>query len=231
MSIKEKVEKIKSIFREDYSELNEQQRFSRISMHKAPTEVYNYVKSHFDNLHIEIINKYEGNIMDLMNRGVLEGWCWQTTETASLFLDDESYIERGNLRFDKHRLYYHSWINFTYKEKEYVFDPCLQILCQKEYYSRIFEVEVIGRVTAREVKEYFIDYIANPPERKTDKKIISILRDIIGEEALERTKGEIVIRGKEDPNAPMYRNGVGYKTTLENGKIKKLIAHYYINDC
>lgn len=47
----------------------------------------------------------------------------------------------------------------------------------------------------------------------------------------ERTKAEIVIHDVEDPNAPMYRNGVGYKTELENGKIKKLTAHYYYTDC
>ena len=40
-------------------------------------------------------------------------------------------------------------------------------------------------------------------------------------EPSERTKGEIVIHDEENPNAPMYRNGVGYKTTLASGKIKK----------
>ena len=76
------------------------ERFAKIRMHQAPSEVYNYLKSLFVALHIEIVGKYEGNLMDLMNQGLLEGWCWQTTETASLFMDDSSYIERGNLKFD-----------------------------------------------------------------------------------------------------------------------------------
>ena len=50
-------------------------------------------------------------------------------------------------------------------------------------------------------------------------------------EPSERTKGEVVIEDEENPNAPMYRNGVGYKTELENGKIKRLVAHYYYTDC
>lgn len=231
MNIKEIIANIRNTFKEeDYSQLTEMERFAKVRMHKAPEEVFEYLKSLFDNLHIEIVGRYEGNLIDLMNRGVLEGWCWQTTETASLFMDDSSYIERGNLKFNLYNLYYHSWINFKYKGIEYVFDPCLQILCRKSYYDKIFEVQVKGKVTAKQVKEYFINYISNPPKKETNEEVSEIMKMIFGEPS-ERTKGEIVINDEENPNAPMYRNGVGYKTTLENGKIKRLVAHYYYTDC
>lgn len=231
MNIKEIITNIRNAFKEeDYSQLTEIERFAKVRMHKAPEEVFEYLKSLFDNLHIEIVGRYEGNLIDLMNRGVLEGWCWQTTETASLFMDDSSYIERGNLKFDLYNLYYHSWINFKYKGIEYVFDPCLQILCRKSYYDKIFEVQVKGKVTAKQVKEYFINYISNPPKKETNEEVSKIMKMIFGEPS-ERTKGEIVINDEENPNAPMYRNGVGYKTTLEDGKIKRLVAHYYYTDC
>lgn len=231
MNIKEIITNIRNAFKEeDYSQLTEIERFAKVRMHKAPEEVFEYLKSLFDNLHIEIVGRYEGNLIDLMNRGVLEGWCWQTTETASLFMDDSSYIERGNLKFDLYNLYYHSWINFKYKGIEYVFDPCLQILCRKSYYDKIFEVQVKGKVTAKQVKEYFINYISNPPKKETNEEVSKIMKMIFGESS-ERTKGEIVINDEENPNAPMYRNGVGYKTTLEDGKIKRLVAHYYYTDC
>lgn len=231
MNIKEIIANIRNTFKEeDYSQLTEMERFAKVRMHKAPEEVFEYLKSLFDNLHIEIVGRYEGNLIDLMNRGVLEGWCWQTTETASLFMDDSSYIERGNLKFNLYNLYYHSWINFKYKGIEYVFDPCLQILCRKSYYDKIFEVQVKGKVTAKQVKEYFINYISNPPKKETNKEVSEIMKMIFGEPS-ERTKGEIVINDEENPNAPMYRNGVGYKTTLEDGKIKRLVAHYYYTDC
>lgn len=231
MNIKEIITNIRNAFKEeDYSQLTEIERFAKVRMHKAPEEVFEYLKSLFDNLHIEIVGRYEGNLIDLMNRGVLEGWCWQTTETASLFMDDSSYIERGNLKFDLYNLYYHSWINFKYKGIEYVFDPCLQILCRKTYYDKIFEVQVKGKVTAKQVKEYFINYISNPPKKETNEEVSRIMKMIFGESS-ERTKGEIVINDEENPNAPMYRNGVGYKTTLEDGKIKRLVAHYYYTDC
>lgn len=84
---------LRNLFKQkDYSNLTEIERFTEISMHKVSQEVYDYLRTFFDNLHIEIVGKYEGNLMDMMERGVLEGWCWQTTETACLFLPDESYI-------------------------------------------------------------------------------------------------------------------------------------------
>ena len=231
MNIKDTINMLKNIFKtKDYSNLTEIERFTEIRMHKVPQEVYDYLKEFFDDLHIEIVGKYEGNLFDLMEKGVLEGWCWQTTETASLFLPDNTSIERGNLKFASGKLYYHSWITFIYKGKEYVFDPCLQILCEKKYYHKIFEITMKGKVSSREVKEYFIKYINNPPKKEINEEFEKVFRTIFGEPS-ERTKGEIVIHDKEDPNAPMYRNGVGYKTELEKDKIKKLIAHYYYNDC
>lgn len=232
MNIKETINMLRNIFKENkYSNLSETERFQLIRMHKVPQEVYDYIKKFFDQLHIEIVGMYEGNLFDLMEQGRLEGWCWQTTETASLFLPDDTYIERGDLTFQTGKPYYHSWINFIYNGKEYVFDPCLQILCEKKYYNKIFEISVKGKVSAKKVKEYFINYITNPPKKDENSEASRIFRMIVGEELLERKKGEVVIEDIENPNAPMYRNGVGYKTELENGQIKKLIAHYYYNDC
>ena len=231
MNLKETITMLRNLFKiKDYSNLTEIERFAEIRMHKVPQEVHDYLKNLFDNLHIEIVGKYEGNLIDLMESGVLEGWCWQTTETASLFLPDDSYIERGNLQLALNKPYYHSWINFTYKGIKYIFDPCLQILCERKYYHKIFEVTLKGQVTAKEVKEYFINYICNPPQKATNEEVSRVLK-LIFDETSERTKGEIVVHDEENPNAPMYRNGVGYKTELENGKIKKLVAHYYYTDC
>ena len=112
-----------------------------------------------------------------------------------------------------------------------MFDPCLQILCKKEIYDKVFEVQIKGIVSARKVKDYFLNYISNhptPPKIFSSSESENFMKNFFGKEALERTKDEVVVHDKEDPNAPMYRNGVGYKTTLENGKIKKLVAHYYL---
>lgn len=42
-------------------------------------------------------------------------------------------------------------------------------------------------------------------------------------------KTETHISGNDDVTSPMYRNNTGYKATIENGKVKSLVAHYYMN--
>ncbi|MDD3392101.1 MAG: hypothetical protein PHE54_00920 [Bacilli bacterium] len=167
--------------------------------------------------------------MNLMKKGVLEGWCWQITETAILFLDDESYIERGNLIFSKYNLYYHSWIIFNYQSQDYVFDPCLQILCKKEIYQECFEPELKGTVTAKQVRKYFIDYVFNSFKKENYSKIENIMKTFFGENGSGEQTKKIVVPGEDNPNAPIYRNSVGYEATINDGNVKRLIAHYYIN--
>lgn len=222
------------IVEENHRETVKEKRFAKIRSYKANEKTFEYLKSHFNNLKIEVLGDYEGNIMELMQKGLLKGWCWETTETAILFLNDNSYIQRGNLKFDEKETCYHSWIVFSFDGEEYVFDPCLNLLCKKTIFDKVFEVEVKGQVSAKQVKDYFVDYITNPPKReltKEEKEIAEIsdrvFTDIFGKNVLDDKKNEIIGPYQTDVNAPMYRNSVGYKTTLENGKIKQLVAHYY----
>ena len=48
-------------------------------------------------------------------------------------------------------------------------------------------------------------------------------------DSLERQKDEVRISGNDDVTSPMYRNSTGYKAVIEDGKIKKLVAHFYEN--
>ena len=68
--------------------------------------VYFYLKDMFENLNIEIVGRYQGKLFELMKSGKLEGWCWQTTETAALFMPDDVAIYRGDLYFNKYKTYY-----------------------------------------------------------------------------------------------------------------------------
>lgn len=188
--------------------LNLEERIKYSSSKKADSEVFKYLSSRFNNLTIEYVKTYrtyiKGNILDLMEQGLLDGYCFQTTETACLFLNDDDYIERGYLKFSMDKFYYHSWICFKYNDKEYIFDPCLGLLCEKDLYTKIFETDVKGKVRANEIRDDLIMKIASSNERD-----------------------EVHIVGNEDVNSPMYRNDTGYKFEYENGKVKKLTAHYY----
>ena len=218
--------------------LTQEEKFKILHSEIIDSKVIEYLMNKLSNLNIEVLGKYKGSLFELMKNEKLEGWCWQTTESAIVFLNDADYIERGNLKFDEiTKEYYHSWICFSFDNEEYVLDPCLNLLCKKSDYSKIFEVDVKGKVSAIEVKKELIKQVTTHKKEelsKEQKNIELFMKKIIGDSYdsyIERTKGEVVVHGPEDVNTPLYRNGAGYKTEIENEKIKKLTVHYYYCDC
>lgn len=215
------------------TKLNQEERFKILEENRADIEVYKYLKKKLENLTIEVCGDYEGKVLDLMGRKGLEGWCWQTTESSIVFFEDSDYIERGTLIFDKYSDYWHSWINFKYKDREYTFDPCLDFLCDKKLYQETFETEVKGIVSADVVRDELINRILNPkPQRTNYSSNNQMVNDFMKKyfsDSLERYKDEIHISGNDDVTSPMYRNNTGYKAEICDGKIKKLVAHYYLN--
>ena len=215
------------------TKLNQEERFKILEENRADIEVYKYLKKKLENLTIEVCGDYEGKVLDLMGRKGLEGWCWQTTESSIVFFEDSDYIKRGTLIFDKYSDYWHSWINFKYKDREYTFDPCLDFLCDKKLYQETFETEVKGIVSADVVRDELINRILNPkPQRTNYSSNNQMVNDFMKKyfsDSLERYKDEIHISGNDDVTSPMYRNNTGYKAEICDGKIKKLVAHYYLN--
>lgn len=219
-------------------ELTEEEKFKILHSKKIDIKVIEYLMSKLNNLYIEVLGEYEGSLFELMPGGKLEGWCWQTTESAIIFLNDDDYIERGNLRFDERTPeYYHSWICFKFDGTEYVLDPCLNFLCKKSDYSKVFEIDVKGKVSARAVREELIRQVTAPKEEdnsETHKAFQAFMKSFMGasyESYVESKREEVIVHGPEDVNTPLYRNGAGYKTKIENGKVKKLTVHYYYTDC
>lgn len=182
--------------------LNEEQRFKIINKKKIPLSVMNYLNEILRDIYITLENN-SGYLLDLMKHEKLSGWCFQTTESAIVFFNDDDHIERGYLNFEKGKeKYYHSWICFKFDNIEYVFDPCLNIICKKIDYMKVFEIEVLSCVNAKMVKEEFI-------------------------KQMKSSNSEVIIQGVEDVNKPLYRNNSGYKVKTHNKKIKKLNAYYY----
>lgn len=218
--------------------LTEEEKFKILRSKRIDQKVVGYLINILGQLHIEVLGEYDGSLFELMPFGKLEGWCWQTTESAIVFFDDNDYIERGNLNLDERTPeYYHSWICFKYNGVEYVLDPCLSFLCKKRDYYKIFEIDVKGSVTAKAVREELIRQVTSPKEIENieiHEKFEMFWKSFLGAEYKshsERKKDEVVVHGPEDVNTPLYRNGAGYKVEIDNGKIKKMTVHYYYTDC
>lgn len=206
-----------------------EEKFAILRAEKIKSSVKNYLAMQLKKLQIEVLGDYEGNIIDLMNEEKLMGWCWQTTESAIVFLNDLDYIERGYLDFNYEK-YYHSWICFVFDNVEYVFDPCLNILCRKKIYYKVFKPQIKGVVKARDVRNELIKQITAPKRlEKKDSVIRKRLENII---KAKGRKEEVVAHGPEDANTPLYRNGAGYRgIQINNNYIEKMIVHFYYIDC
>ena len=212
--------------------LSQEQKFKILKIFTVSPEVIAYLIHKLERLKIEILDKYEGNVMELMKKELLEGWCWQTTETSVIFLNDDDYVERGNLHFENDKLYYHSWINFKYKNIDYVFDPCLNILCKRNLYLKIFTPEIKTKIFSKTIRTYLIDSIKNSkPKEQTEnsKRAEEFMKKFFGS-AYEKQKEYKTVETFNDVNAPMYRHNTGYKLVMEDNKILTLTAHYYRND-
>lgn len=211
--------------------LKEEEKFDIIRSKPIDKEVWDYLSNQFQNLTIEITSRYKGNIIELMKINALEGWCYETTESSIVFLNKDDYIARGSLRIEEDKRYSHAWIHFISKNKEYAFDPCLNILCEKDLYSKVFEVDVKSKVYKEEVLEELIRriYLAKQKreqESEMEKEVRNMFISILG----TRCEGETYIKGSNDDIfSPMYRSCVGYKPQIEGTKVKKLTAHFYDN--
>lgn len=97
--------------------LTEEEKFKILRSKRINPKIVEYLTHRLSELYIEVLGDYEGLLFELMSTGKLEGWCWETTESAIVFFNDNDYIDRGNLKFDERTPnYYHSWICFALME-------------------------------------------------------------------------------------------------------------------
>lgn len=213
--------------------LTEEERLLIIRSQKISPEIQEYIKNTIQNLKIKVCSYYEESIIELIHLGKLAGWAWETTVSVIVFFNDEDSIERGYLKFSEDKNYYHAWICFKYQNTMHVFDPCLGLLCEKELFDKVLEPKVVGRTTAKEVREELI-YKINYPKKKEMSEEEKWMNDFIFElcpNAVKKQDRETIINGSEDTNSIMYRNHTGYIADIEEGQIRKLTAHFYNSSC
>lgn len=191
--------------------LTEKEKTKLSCKEKVPKEVYKYIRGLMEKIYIDPNRSKYCKASKLLRKMELNGWCFQTTDTCILLFPDDAYIVRGNLLWENDQFdlsissnnvvrLFHSWIVFKYNGVEYVFDPSSKIINSKQTYDSIFECEELGRTTARDAKDFFINNF---------------------------TLGALV--GDNNINSPMYRNNTQYDAHIEDGEIVELKAKYFHN--
>lgn len=88
----------------------------------------------------------------------------------------------------------------------------------------------MDKVKAKTVRELLIKKLLTPKEEKETSIVYAFFNQFEElKEALKKQQEFTIMKSNENVNAPFYRNNSGYKAEIENGKIKSLVAHYYIN--
>lgn len=223
-----------SILLQDVSNLAERERFELLNQVKINKSVLKFLKDRLKNLTIEIGSEDGSNILELSENWKLEGWSWQTTESAIVFFEGEDdCIERGNLKFGVYKNYWHSWITFKFEGTFYVFDPCLKILTPRNIFYHVFEITKIAAIIP--AKEVYRDLILRITNKGNDidmdvkSPTQSFLLKMLERYSSEKAKNETPVYGNDSVFSTMYRNSTGYTATIEKGKITELIAHFYYN--
>ena len=155
----------------------------------------------------------------LYNQGKFLGWCWETTQTIAPLIEN-AYIARGYLYFKRRNFdepslieydsYEHAWLYFIYNGCQYVFDPCLKIICTRSLFDDLFEVILTKEFDTYDVKQEFIDTL----------KYCGTCLD--REKAIYKAN----IRGTESKWSNIYMGNIDYIATLGDNRILSLEAYY-----
>ena len=197
--------------------------------------VMNYLEDKLSKLSIKLNNEDEYPVFELMKKNKLLTTCFQTSETIAALLNDDDYVERGNMirggMLDSFT-YNHSWVCFKYNGVEYVLDACLNILCTKNDYYYAFKPLCYARVKAESIKEELIRQLVEVKDDTRSYNEDGLSYDVglwdDGSTCLViKKKGEVDIVGSEDRNSPLYGNHSSYIADIKNRDIKKLVFHHY----
>lgn len=206
---KNTITRIKSIgdFSKGEKELKDKIRFLRSI--KTSVLAKAYANHLIGNLYIEIDAEKKGYARSMINYGDLAGWCWQSTASMIPFFKDNDQIIRGTLIHYNGGSLDHSWISFTIRGKEYVFDPCINILVEKEKYDEVFRTNEIARVSALDVRNAMLEILTTGEKSTYD--------------------GSRIIRGSEDITDPFYKADMHVKGETINKRVLTLNTHFDIN--
>ena len=134
-------------------------------------EILDYLRERTFNIRIDNYGESCNRIFEIMrckpkrdgDVTPLSGWCGEVAILLGYALDNDAYIERGNICLSDTSYgdsnYFHCWTCFNYKGKKYVIDPCNNIIATKEDYYRLFKPNVLGRVLGEDIKKSLLEAV------------------------------------------------------------------------
>lgn len=186
------------------NEMSIDDKIKAMKVFKANLLARAYVHSLIGNLYIKL-NNHSGYGNEVVKDGLLTNYSYEATSSIIPFFKENDLIIRGLLVDDWSRYFSHSWIKFTLHNKEYIFDPSLNIIAKNEDYKAIFLPEKFGSVSSYRVKNDLLDTLASGKENQD---------------------GFIEVKKSNDINSSFYKADMQIKGEVINRKILTLTTKY-----
>ena len=186
------------------NEMNVDDKIKYLKTVKANLLARAYVHSLIGNLYIKLYN-HSGYANEVVKDELLDNYSYEATSSIIPFFKENDLIIRGLLVDDWSRYFNHSWISFTLHNKEYIFDPALNLIVKKQDYEEIFTPDRIGSVSSYRVKTDLLDTLANGKENQD---------------------GFIEVNKSNDINSSFYKVDMQIKGEAINRKILTLTTKY-----
>ena len=185
-----------------YQEEND--KIEYLEKQEAKLLVRTYAYYLLKNLFIEIELSAKGNAYSMLQNKNLNGFCWNATSSIIPFFKDEDEILRGVIHPSTTREIEHAWIRFSFLQREYVFDPALNIIVPKELYNDTFQTEINGSVCSKKVRDTYIEILSQYNFWKKEYQEMPI--------------GDIY--------SPFYLDTLSAKGLVTKQKVKRLSVYY-----
>lgn len=163
-----------------------------------------YVHSLIGNLYIKLAN-HSGYANEVIKDELLANYANEATSSIIPFFKESDLIIRGLLVDDWSRYFNHSWIKFNLHNKEFIFDPALNIIVKRADYEGIFLPEKFGSVSSYQVKTDLLTALAS---------------------GQENSDGFININKSNDINSSFYKTDMQIKGEAINRKILTLTTKF-----
>lgn len=208
--------------------MSSDEKYRIIATKRASKDVVNYVFASLKELEIEIPGKEALRAENLVYMGLLDGFCFESTEAMAIFFD-KAYVVRGHFTLDGKK-YYHAWIEILYEGQLYVFDPTANIICLKKDFDDIFKPYLQASISASIIRSALMDVLNSEgksyiPEFDDETNVeVKKFGDFLASMGVDHGKS---VPYSSDLASPFYHNKSAYKGIIEDNKIKSLRAHFY----